>query len=259
MSALGSFEWALQTGGRLRRFDSLRLLACALRARLQHRFAHDNPAAAKRLANLSLDAIEIPASAAALQALEACRDTGLPYLLNHCVRTYLYGAILSAQQGLKHDPEFFYCAALLHDMSIATRHASVHQETGSALPPILRCHCFALASAQWSLNWALQVGWPNARAHQLADAICRHVSPAVPVSDGVEAHLLNRAAALDVAGLGRTTVPAHLRHAALAQWPKLDQNAALGSFMAAEAQAYPYGRVAWLAQRGFIERIARAE
>ena len=184
---------------------------------------------------------------------------GLPYLLNHCVRTYLYGAILSVYQDLKHDPEFFYCAAMLHDMSIAQRHSAVQAEANPAPKPTLRCQCFAHATAQWSLDWASQVGWSETRAHQLADAICRHINPAVPVSDGVEAHLLNRAAALDVVGIGRNTVPADLRHAMLAKWPRLNQNEALADFMSNEARAHPRGRVAWLVKRGFTAGIVKAK
>ncbi len=251
MSAVGSYAWALQTGGRLRTLDSVRLTAIALRAQLYRKLTrHAQAKAAQRLAALNLDDIQIPDSAAARQALEACRSTELPYLLNHCVRTYLYGAMLGAAEGLRHDAEFLYCAALLHDISIANRHT-----TGQAL----RCQCFAHQSAAWSLRWATQQGWAEERAANLADAISRHINPAVPLRDGVEAHLLNRAAALDVAGVGRHTVPKPLRDALLARWPRLDQNEALARFMTTEAQACQQGRVGWLARHGFIDRITTAK
>lgn len=256
MAAIGSMQWALRTGGRVGKFDRLRLMGLAAQTQLAQAIARRFPQdarAIRRLSCIDINAIEIPANASARDALDVCREASDPYLLNHCVRTYLFGAILGQQSTQRYDPELLYTASLLHDMGLTSRarppmSAPSHGQT---------CICFALQGARIARQWALDQAWPPSRADTLADAICLHINPAVSVARGVEAHLLQAGAGLDLIGARHREIAREVRDTVFAAWPRLDLSSAITEQLQAQRSASPESRMAWLVDKGFARWSAR--
>src|SRR5713226_8491079 len=84
MAKVGSLDWELRTGGRLSPLERLKMIAAAIRLQLlNHARRRRKPGQAMRqLTELNLDAIWIPDTTTAREALEACATVSLPALFN---------------------------------------------------------------------------------------------------------------------------------------------------------------------------------
>ena len=58
---------------------------------------------------------QTPAATAALSVATRFYSTAL---LNHCFRSYLWGAMYGAAHGIAFDDELYYVSALLHDIGL---------------------------------------------------------------------------------------------------------------------------------------------
>jgi hypothetical protein len=191
--SVGTLAWALSRNGQLSRRERLRgiadgvaLLIRTAPAQVRQRLGLPNP----RAFSYDLDALVIPDSAIARDAEELCRGASQEGLVNHCLRTYAWGAILGKQDGLDPDPELLYVGSLLHDLALTDRYREY-----SPIP------CFAARGAIAATEWAGERGWPEDRCASLGDAISLHLNVRVPAEHGPEAQLLQAGAALDVAGM----------------------------------------------------------
>ena len=59
-----------------------------------------------------------PQTRAATAALSVATRFYSPALLNHCIRSYLWGAMYGAAHGIAFDAELYYVSALLHDIGL---------------------------------------------------------------------------------------------------------------------------------------------
>jgi hypothetical protein len=57
----------------------------------------------------------------AREATELSRTVSPPYLFNHAVRTFLFGALVGRARGQSFDEELFYLACILHDLGLTER------------------------------------------------------------------------------------------------------------------------------------------
>lgn len=55
--------------------------------------------------------------------------------VNHCLRTYAWGMILGAHDGLRPDAELLFVAALLHDLALTSL---AHVRPARATLPVCR-------------------------------------------------------------------------------------------------------------------------
>ena len=247
---IGSLEWAQMTGGNLSKNERLRLIAQALLMRLTSMPARGMRKARMLrtdAARIDLDGIRIPDTRAARDAFELCAETSPAFLLNHCMRTYLWGALLAAGQRLPYDEELFYVAALLHDLGLAkNHHGNVH------------CSCFAAQGALAVRQFAKDRHWPEARQHALSDAICLHLNIRVTKHQGIEAHLLHEGASLDVTGSRFNRIHARDRDDVLSRHPRAGFKAEMAGLMKKEAQAAPASRAGFLVGLGLTRMIRAA-
>jgi hypothetical protein len=65
--------------------------------------------------------IVMPDSQIAKEATELARASCPPFLLNHCIRTYLWGSLAGKALGKTFDPEILYLACVLHDLGLTSR------------------------------------------------------------------------------------------------------------------------------------------
>ena len=145
-----------------------------------------------------------PAATAALSVATRFYSTAL---LNHCVRSYLWGAMYGAAHGISFDDELYYVSALLHDIGLTDAFDS---------------HRMAFEEAGGDLAWVFGVaaGWPADRAARATEIIVLHMRDDVPPNADPEAHMLQVATGWDVAGRRPEEFPADARAKVLARYPR---------------------------------------
>jgi HD domain len=227
--AIGTLAWAERTGGRLTFRERLRLLTDAVSLQMsllpaQLRWKLGLPARDARAFDVA--SLRAPDTPGAKAAEAHCREVSPPYLVNHCLRAYLWGRVLATQAGRTFDDELFYVACLVHDVGLTPRYAA-------ADPP-----CFAVRGATAARRLAGESGWTTARQHAVAEAIALHVNVCVGLEHGVEAHLLNAGTALDVTGLRFWELHPATTAGVLATHPRLDMKRELWGVWKQEADAH---------------------
>lgn len=248
LNGIGTLAWDLRTGGKLSRLDRLTTIVAAMRYRLVRKLKAAGPAGrddADRLAAVSLSAIRIPDTAAALDALQYSSSVSPVWLFNHCARSYLFAALLGLVDKLHYDEEMLYVACLLHDLGL-TPPAAAHG-----------AHCFAVAGGRTAEARAALWHWPAARRRQLRAAIVLHTNVTVPLqAHGVEAHLLNAGAGVDVTGARLRELPSGIAKQVLQQHPRTDFGVYMADAMREEAAQRPHSRIALYERFGFSRLIA---
>lgn len=245
---IGSLEWARMTGGNLRRNERMRLLAQAMLLRLaaiSARGLHRIGISRAEAERIDLDSIRLPDTRAARDALELCTQALPTFLLNHCVRTYLWGALLARRDKLLYDEELFYVASLLHDLGLTDQYR-----------PEGRCACFAMQGAQAAQRFAQGHRWPEHRQHALTDAICLHLNVRVSTAQGMEAHLLHEGASLDVVGARYSQIHGQTRDDVLKRYPRAGFKKGIASLMKEEGKLHPASRAGFLVGLG-MNRLIR--
>jgi hypothetical protein len=235
----GTLAWAQSNAGALSLGERAREIAkgavVVLRtapAQLRQRLGLRNP----RAFAYDVDRLPIPDSSIARQAEELCRDASAATLVNHCLRTYAWGMVLAAHDGLRPDPELFYVASLLHDLALTDRYRDY-----APMP------CFGARAALLASDWARTRGWSPQRCTTLADAISLHLNVSVPAVHGPEAQSLQAGAGLDVIGLRHWQLAPPTVAAVLRRFPRHDMKRTFPLFV---AEAHPRTRtqllVRWL-------------
>lgn len=148
-----------------------------------------------------------PQTPAAGAALAVATRFYTPALLNHCVRSYLWGATYAAAHHIDFDAELYYVAALLHDIAL-TEPFDSHR-----LP-------FEVAGGDLAWVFGVAAGWPSARADRAAAIIVLHMRDDVAAADDPEAHLLQVATAWDVVGRRPAEFSLEVRAEVLASYPR---------------------------------------
>lgn len=247
MSRASDLAWASRTGGRLSRLDVATLVVIIAGLRAQRWVARRQPRPMIEPGNLET-LIRLPDTSIVLAALQECRSTCTPAIATHCLRTFAFGSVLGAGRGLSFDREAFAVAALLHDIEIGR----IEQRSATG------CACFACAGARRAESFALSQGKGPVWARRVGDAIAMHLDPMVPLSRGVEAHLLQVGAATDVIGVGLGRIAPHVRIGILEAYPRGGFKRELLAAMAREAEFGQRTRLAFLMSRGFGRRVVDA-
>ncbi len=237
--AMGTFDWAEATSGRLTRGDRRAFLGPALRQSLAYTVGRLRLALGLRrrdAASLDLDSLELPDSKLAREAEAEARATISPPMINHSYRTFLYGVALSHLDGVAVDTEHLYAAALLHDVALEA--------------PDPGC-CFAVRGGRTMRDVALRAGADEATARALAEGVANHITPGVGYAQGVLAPLIQFGAMVDLTGLRLWDLRADFVDAVAARHPRLGAKRHLGACWRAEARTFPEGRAA------FVEKAFR--
>jgi hypothetical protein len=183
-----------------------------------------------------------PQTPAATAALSVAARFYSPALLNHCIRSYLWGTKYAAAHGIAFDDELFYVSALLHDIGLTDAFDS---------------HRVPFEEAGGDLAWVFGVaaGWPTDRAARASEIIVLHMRDDVSSTADPESHLLQVATGWDVAGLRSAEFPAETRAEVLARYPRQGFG---GEFLACfedQARRKPAGAAAALVANDAAGRI----
>src|ERR1700754_1060336 len=148
---------------------------------------------------------ETPAAAAALSVATRFHS---PALLNHSIRSYLWGVMYGTAHGIAFDDELLYVSALLHDIGL-TEAIDNHK-----LP-------FEVAGGHLAWTFGVAAGWPAERAARAAEIIVLHMRDDVSPAADPESHLLQVATSWEVIGRRPEEFPPDTRTEMLARYPWL--------------------------------------
>jgi GNAT superfamily N-acetyltransferase len=166
---------------------------------------------------------ETPAAGAALSvATRFCS----PALLDHSIRSYLWGVRYAAAREIAFDDELFYVAALLHDIGLTEAFDNYR---------------LSFEDAGGRLAWVFGVaaGWPQERAVRVGEIIVLHMHEDVPAAVDPESHLLQVATSWEVAGRWSEEFPPAARVEVLARYPHLGFGAEMLAYFEDQARRKP--------------------
>ena len=165
-----------------------------------------------------------------------------PALLNHCVRSYLWGTRYGTAHEIAFDDELYYVAALLHDIGLTEAFDS---------------HRLPFEEAGGRLAWVFGVaaGWPAERAARVSQIIMLHMRDDVAPADDPESHLLQVATTWEAAGR-RPEFPSDARAEILARYPRLGFGAEFLACFEDQARRKPASAAAASVDNDAAARIA---
>lgn len=192
--------------------------------------------------SVTVDRIGIPATGPATRALQVATAFYSPALLNHCLRSYVWGAYWAATRGVAFDAELLYVASLLHDLGLTRSFDSHHI-------------AFEEAGADVAWVFLTGVGWPAERRHRVREVVAHHLREDADPETAPEAHLFQVAVTFDVPGGRADAFPESLRSQVLSRYPRLDFGDEFVRLCTAQADRKPDGAMAELIRAGIAERI----
>jgi HD domain len=243
MSYVGTWDWAQETHGCLRRGDRLRLLRQGVAARLARIPSEWRSRILGEHVSLTLP--DPPDGALAREADERVRELSSPALYGHCARTWAFAALFAQRDRVKHDAELLYLACMLHDLGLTETHWGRDPQA----------KCFAVEGARAAHAILHGHGASEERARKVAEAISLHLNVTVPPRLGAEAHLLSKGVSLDVVGRRVHQIPPPAAAKVSRRWPRAGFAAELAASTTKQAQLRPQSRSALLHKLGFVKLI----
>ena len=245
---VGTLAWTRDTRGLLSIPDRIAFLgqACVYGlATLPDEFRRALGIRRRRLARIDPSLIKAPDSRLARDAEELIAEAAPAMVVNHCHRTYAWGAALALHDGLRFDSEVVYLASLLHDLHFADPHAMPN------------AHCFTLPATEAAGSLAAEAGWDEGRRALAAEAITLHLNLRPP-RNSPEAYAVYAGARLDVAGYRYGDVHPDALRSVLDRHPRLDLKRESAPMFEAQAAANPGSRAhfytRYLAVNWFVRR-----
>jgi len=153
--------------------------------------------------------ISLPRTRLALAAAALSQRAGSDFLFNHCMRTFVFGALHARYHGHTYDAEPAFVAAALHDLGLLSAYATNEQS-------------FEVDSANAAEKFAIESGasakeagliWTAAVMHDMRWAIVSRQSPTVL--------LVAAGAGADVIGPDPDIISAQLTQRVLQAFPRL--------------------------------------
>jgi len=246
--SIGSKEW-IARGGTLTLGEKWALTVGGVRKQLALRKARRKVAASPldQLDARALDSIAPPANSMAKISSEAAQRLQPGWLSNHCWRTYAWGSLLAINAGLEYDKSLLFAACQLHDLGLTQHGAHPAGE------------CFTVRGARLARSILEVTGAGPEAIDRVERAIVLHMNLDVGVDEGVEAHLLQAGAGLDVVGQRHQEIPPPLKDAVLGRYPRLGFKANMCRCMSYESQTTPHTRAGLFVRRlGFLDLIEAA-
>jgi HD domain len=132
--------------------------------------------------------VSLPRTALCLKAYALCQSKAPDFLLNHSMRTYLFGALHAAHHKQGFDPESAFVASVLHDLGLLREFAS-------------KTDPFEIDGATAAERFAKEQGVSAAEAKTVWNAIVMHdMNFSIATHQTPEATLVAAGAAADVVG-----------------------------------------------------------
>ncbi len=192
---------------------------------------------------MNIDHITIPDSAAARAAHDVAAEFHTPALLNHCIRSYIWGAAFAESNGVSFDPELLYVSSLLHDLGLVDEFDSHSLD-------------FERSSGAVARVFGAAAGWPVERRNRSSEIIVVHMAAdLVAIEDDPEGHLLSIATSLDISGSESELWPLDFQRDVVARYPRHTLATEFLACFTAQAARKPHSPAGILMAEGIGERI----
>jgi hypothetical protein len=172
--------------------------------------------------------IPLPDSPLALAASDLARTASPPFLFNHCMRTFLFGALLAERDRIAYDQEMIFIAAGMHDLGLTRTYASAEQ-------------AFEVDGADAAKAFLVSRGVSEARAELVWNAIALHTSMLVE-HQPPQVRLVGDGAGADVFGSELDTLPREHVQAIVRAFPRLSFNTEFRDLLVAHCQRKPFSQ-----------------
>ncbi len=192
---------------------------------------------------MSTAPLVIPRTPAATAALEVATRFYSPALLNHCVRSYLWGEMYCAAHDIDVDVELLYVSAMLHDIGLTESFDTYRTP-------------FEVAGGDLAWVFGVASGWSPDRAARASEIIVLHMRDDVPATEDPESHALQVATSWDVAGSRPEEFPPEARADVLADYPRLGFGAEFLACFQDQANRKPHSAAATSIANDAAGRIA---
>jgi hypothetical protein len=179
--------------------------------------------------------VKLPGSALARGAAAFARVHSPEFLFNHCMRTFLFGALQLQRNKLAYRAEDAFVAAAMHDLGLLPQFETA---AGS----------FELDGADAAEHWARAQGAASGQADRIWHAVEMHDGAfALTQRQGPEAELVARGAGTDVYGPAADMFAAGQVDEVLAAFPRLKFKQEFTSLLVAHCARKPASqRATWL-------------
>src|SRR5256884_8310926 len=149
-----------------------------------------------------------PYSPAVRDAYAQAEAESQPWLFNHVMRSWLYGAKLAQRRGLAPDAELVAVAVLLHDLGLARGGAPDRR--------------FEVVGAGIGRAFALSHDMGERRAEVVLDSIALHTTPSIAQHKCAYVACCQNGLACDYGGLGYQELRDDFKKDILSAYPRLD-------------------------------------
>ena len=153
--------------------------------------------------------IRLPVTPLCMKSYALCRSAAPAFLVNHSLRTYVFGALYVSHDGQRFDAETAFVAAVLHDIGLLKEFAT--PQTPFEIDGANRAESLVRESGGTPV--AANKVWQAIALHDTRDPIPRHQSP--------EAILVAEGAGADVVGPQENVVNAATLQSVVAAFPRL--------------------------------------
>jgi HD domain len=169
--------------------------------------------------------LTLPDSHAVRDAYTQAQAESPPWLFNHVVRSWLFGAKLAQHRALNPDAELVAVAVLLHDLGLARGGAPDRR--------------FEVVGAVAGRAFALSHDMGERRAETIWDAIALHTTASIAQHKGAEVACCQHGIACDYGGVGYQELSEGDKKAILSAYPRLDMKNQLTTCLCGIAKNHP--------------------
>jgi HD domain len=177
--------------------------------------------------------VRLPDSPLATASADLARAACPPFLFNHCMRTFLFGAMLAERDRISYDEELIFVAAAMHDLGLTREYASADRP-------------FEVDGADAAKAFLVSRGVSETRAEVVWNAVALHTSVLVE-HQARQVGLIGDGAGADVFGSQLDTLPRERVLAVVAAFPRLSFNTQFRDLLVDHCQRKPFSqRGTWL-------------
>ena len=169
--------------------------------------------------------LPLPDSPAVRDAYAQAEAESQPWLFNHVMRSWLYGAKLAQRRGLAPDAELVAVAVLLHDLGLARGGAPDRR--------------FEVVGADIGRAFALTHDMGEGRAEAVWDSIALHTTPSIAQHKGTDVACCQNGIACDYGGLAYQNLSDDDKKVILSAYPRLDMKNMLTTWLCGIATNHP--------------------
>ena len=228
---IGSLAWARKTGGKINFQEKLLLAYSGVTGAMK-----DIPPLLwwkmglpmRQPLAVDLASIQFPETKATKSAESLLNELTPAFMVNHSIRTYVWSRLLGDSISLECDNELLYIASLLHDIGFYGPYAKSTPKT----------ECFSIRSDDAALQIAEKNNWSSSRRDQLAEAIILNANLHVPLTQGAEAHIMQKGVSVDIMGTGIWKISRVTKDSVISKFPRLDQSPEIWNTWKAEADRH---------------------